>query len=420
MQAVQENSLSHSIASRQSATRDRNETSPPVPAAAAPGEETAGSERSRLHRAASMVSVTNRVRAEDIPRLLEAAGNVIGQLASTETVLRIADINPDSIHVFSRRGRARAEGFVSTLLLNRKGRTALLDGTLNLLDPQSEYLVRQHESPDVIYVWASYTPGLLAAGIERVFDRYDSPHYARADIISTSFTLRGHRAMVNRGFEKGIEHDGRILDQFYILPRSPQTVKTRSPRYATYHPELQPTGIRVVNGFDDMMRMAAVRSAVFIGEQACPYDEEFDGNDLAATHLLAFVDNEPAGCMRIRFFGDFAKMERLAVRKQFRHTRTAFDLVRASVDICRDKGYRRLYGHAREDYLHFWQHFGFHVKENGAPFSFSDHAFVEMLEDIEPSRNAVKLADGPYRIIRPEGAWHVPGPLERSAERGAA
>ena len=39
-----------------------------------------------------------------------------------------------------------------------------------------------------------------------------------------------------------------------------------------------------------------MRSAVYIGEQECPYEEEFDGNDLAATHLIGYVGNEPAGC----------------------------------------------------------------------------------------------------------------------------
>lgn len=373
----------------------------------------------RMNRAAALVSVTNRVDAVDVPHLLEAAGKVIGQLATPETVLRVANINADSIWLFSRRGRSKAEGFVSMLLLTEAGRTALFDGTLNLLDPQQEYLVSQHQQPAAIYIWASYTPGLLAAGLSRVMDRFDSPHYVQADIISTSFTVRGHRAMVRRGFEQGVWHDGKFLDGFYMVPRAPKTLAARLPRYATHDRELRPTGIRVVSGFDDMMRIAAVRSAVFIGEQACPFDEEFDGNDLAATHLLAFVENEPAGCMRLRFFGDFAKLERLAVRKEFRRSTTAFSLVRASVALCKDKGFRRLYGHAREDYLPFWQHFGFKLKENGAPFAFSDHQFVEMVDEIEPSETALSLLDDPYRLIRPEGAWHVPGPLELSAVRSA-
>jgi hypothetical protein len=243
---------------------------------------------------------------------------------SLGTVIRVAERNADSVWLFTRRGRSRPEGFMSALLLNEAGRSALLEGTLNLLDPQDEYLVSQHERPAAIYVWASFTPGVLAAGINRVMDRFDSPHYAEADIISTSFTLRGHRAMVRRGFEQGVWHDGRLVEDFYMIPRRPKTLSARMPSYANHDPVLRPTGIRVVNGFDDMMRVAAVRSAVYIGEQSCPYNEEFDGNDLAATHLLALVDNEPAGCMRLRFFGDFAKLERLAVRREFRTSRTGF------------------------------------------------------------------------------------------------
>lgn len=374
-------------------------------------------EAERMHRAAAMVTVTNRLEQHEVPRLLEAAGNVIGRLASPETVIRIANKNADAVWLFTRRGRNRPEGFMSALLLNEAGRTALFDGSLNLLDPQDEYLVSQHERPAAIYVWASFTPGVLAAGINRVMDRFDSPHYAEADIISTSFTLRGHRAMVRRGFEEGVWHDGRLLKNFYMIPRRPRTLAARQPAYATYDQNLRPTGIKVVTGFEDMMRVAAVRSAVYIGEQTCPYDEEFDGNDLAATHLLALVNKEPAGCMRLRFFGDFAKLERLAVRREFRTSRTAFHLVRASVALCKEKGFRRIYGHARQDYLAFWQHFGFRLKENGAPFAFSDHLFVEMVDDIEPSPTALSLKDDPYRLIRPEGAWHVSGPLEASALR---
>jgi predicted GNAT family N-acyltransferase len=377
----------------------------------------AAQEAARMRRAAALVTVTNRLDRSDVPRLLEAAGKAIGQLAKPETVIRIAEKNPDAIWLFARRGRSRPEGFMSALLLNERGRSALLDGELNLLDPQDEYLVSQHERPAAIYVWASFTPGVLAAGINRVMDRFDSPHYAGADVISTSFTIRGHRAMVRRGFEQGVWHEGRFLKDFYMIPRRPETLAERLPRYATHDSVLRPTGIRVVNGLDDMMRVAAIRSAVYIGEQACPYDEEFDGNDLAATHLLALIDNEPVGCMRIRFFGDFAKLERLAVRKEYRRSRTAFDLVRASVALCKEKGYSRIYGHAREDYVPFWQSFGFKLKQNGAPFAFSDQVFVEMIDEIEPSSTALSLKDDPYRLIRPEGHWHQPGPLELSAAR---
>ena len=49
---------------------------------------------------------------------------------------------------------------------------------------------------------------------------------------------------------------------------------------------------------DEMARVIALRSAVYIGEQGCPFEEEFDGNDFSATHLICHKGNEPVGCMR--------------------------------------------------------------------------------------------------------------------------
>src|SRR3954454_23156574 len=103
-----------------------------------------------------------------------------------------------------------------------------------------------------------------------------------------------------------------------------------------------------------MMRVMSIRSAVYIAEQLCPYNEEFDGNDFSATHLIGYVGNEPAACLRVRYFADFAKIERLAVRKEYRKSRLPFQLVRAAIELCRVKGYRRLYGHAQKRLANFW------------------------------------------------------------------
>jgi predicted GNAT family N-acyltransferase len=376
-------------------------------------------DKDMLSRAAAAVQVNNRVELADIERLLPKAAAVIGQLARPETVMRIARKNADAVWLYSRRS-APAEGFQAVLLLNDAGRDALFTGTLNLLDPPDEYLVTQAESPAVIYIWASFLPGILAVGLPRLMDHFSSPRYASADFVSTSATLRGARSMEVYGFTKGVIFRGVEQPDLYILTRS-DTFRPKVPRYDTYDPARAPTGITVARGADDLMKVAAVRSAVFLGEQACPYGEEFDGNDYAATHLLAYIDGEPAGCMRIRFFADFAKLERLAVRREFRISSVSFDLVRASVALCHAKGFRRLYGHARKDLLPFWQRFGFRVRGNGQPFRFSDHEFVEMIDEREPiSESAVSLDDGPYRIIRPEGRWHIPGILEQSAAREPA
>src|SRR6202045_5077216 len=96
--------------------------------------------------------------------------------------------------------------------------------------------------------------------------------------------------------------------------------------------------IRMARSFDDLLMVYSVRSAVYIAEQECPFAEEFDGNDHCATHLIGFVNDEPAGCIRIRFFYDFAKIEGLAVLKRFRKSMLASDLVLAGIDHVRRKG----------------------------------------------------------------------------------
>src|SRR5579885_1371181 len=81
--------------------------------------------------------------------------------------------------------------------------------------------------------------------------------------------------------------------------------------------------IRVARTLDDLLMVFTIRAAVYMAEQGCPFAEEFDGNDHCANHFLGFVDGEPAGCLRARFFGSFAKLERLAVRKDYRRSSLA-------------------------------------------------------------------------------------------------
>ncbi len=178
------------------------------------------------------------------------------------------------------------------------------------------------------------------------------------------------------------------------------------------------TTIKIAHGIEEIMRAFAVRAAVFMAEQSCPYDEEFDGNDFTATQLLGIVDGEPAATMRIRYFADFAKPERLAVRREFRGTGVAGELVEFAVELCRQKGYRKLYGHAQERLMPFWERFGFRAMRT-AEFVFSDHRYFEIECDLEPHPDPIALGKDPLVIVRPEGAWEEPGILDRSSARPA-
>jgi predicted GNAT family N-acyltransferase len=177
--------------------------------------------------------------------------------------------------------------------------------------------------------------------------------------------------------------------------------------------------VSMVRTLDDFMAMVTVRSLVYVGEQCCPYVEEFDGNDLSgATHLIARIDGEPVGAMRMRWFADFAKIERVAVRQDRRTGRVAAALVRMALDLAARKGYRKVLGHIQARLLRYWQRTA-DVKLRAARprFEFSDYEYVEIERDLEPPANAIGLETPAMVLLRPEGDWDRPGVLDLSQQR---
>lgn len=176
--------------------------------------------------------------------------------------------------------------------------------------------------------------------------------------------------------------------------------------------------IKIARTINDLMMVTSIRSAVYLAEQDCPYEEEFDGNDLVAAHFIAYFGKEPVACLRTRFFADFAKVERLAVRHQYRRSTVAFRLVRESVKFLKRKGYRRIYGQAQTRLVDFWGRFGAKPLRHNRPIVFSDFSYTEMVLDMEADPNAITMDSDPYVIIRPEGDWDSPGVLDNSYVRG--
>jgi predicted GNAT family N-acyltransferase len=341
-------------------------------------------------------------------------------LAETSEILRIFRYDSDSLITVVRKTKFDpaapvGEGLIAFLPLNFLGLQHLALGTFNAVAPDIRLLAKPNERPAAIYLWLVFAPGPLAAGIAFLMERLSSDRYAGLHIYTRPATEAGHRYIQALGFTQGTKvGDIESPPNVWIFERKLQT-----PLYDTYVPNAgsHDIGITVARTVEDMLRVAAIRNAVYIGEQECPFDEEYDGNDLSGTHLIAYMGNEPIGCLRLRFFADFAKIERLAVRKEFRKSQAAFQLVRASFKFCQKKGFRRIYAHSQERLVDFWVRFGFQVMEHGRQFVFSDFDYVEMVTELAPDPSALKLGNDPYILIRPEGRWHLPGVLERSAGR---
>jgi predicted GNAT family N-acyltransferase len=358
--------------------------------------------------------------AAQVEALMAKARAEIPGMTDTATICSVWEHNPYSIWAISRKHRYNAanpvgEGFIAFLFLKKPALLQLATNTLNTAHPDLGLVTKPGERPAGIYIWATFAPGILAGAVALLLEKLQVPEYAGVDLFTRPNTPAGFRFNEALGLKKGAKIGPLYAPHLYTFPRAPQT----RPLYDSYRPDAgsRELSVKVAHSFEDLMRVASLRSAVYIGEQECPYEEEFDGNDLAATHLIGYVGQEPAGCLRIRYFADFAKVERLAVRKEFRNTRLAFQLVRAGIQLCQRKGYRRLYGHSQKRLVNFWGRFGFKPIEGAKEFVFSDFDYVEIVAEIERDPEAITIGADPYVMIRPEGQWHKPGVLERSSGR---
>lgn len=354
-------------------------------------------------------------------RLLAKARLSIPGFGKTETILNVLHQQLGEIHAIARKPRsgeaAVAEGFVLILLLNEIGLLQLALGAFNGPDPDLRLLAKPHERPAGIYIWGLFAPGPLAPGVALFMQEMLAPRYAGVNFYSRPNTEVGRRFNETVGLTQGVQVGPIDAPNIWVFQRKPPV-----PLYDSYVPGADPKdiGITVARTLEDMMRVASIRNVVYMGEQECPYYEEYDGNDLSATHLIAYMGDEPIGCLRLRFFADFAKLERLAIRKEFRKSRAAFQLVRAAFKFCQKKGYGKIYAHSQTRLVDFWKRFGFQVLEGGKSFVFSGYDYVEVVAEIERDAKAVAIGDDPYMIIRPEGRWHLPGVLELSALHATA
>jgi predicted GNAT family N-acyltransferase len=359
----------------------------------------------------------------DIDSALGRARIDLPGLADIDVVNRVVSHNPDSLWAISRRQGFNAadpsiDGFIAFLMLNKEGLRQLIAGTFDASNPDPSLLTPQNRKPAAVYLWAMWARNGLVAGIPLAFEKMWTPTYRDADIFARAVTPDGQRLLETMGFQRGAAFEALTNPDLHIFKRNGGG-KTIIPSYDRYQGEARGREISVTmaRSIEDLMRVISVRSAVYIAEQECPYLEEFDGNDFCSTHLLGYIGNEPAGCIRIRYFADFAKVERLAVRKEFRKTRLSFQLVRAAIDLCKVKGYQRLYGHAQKRLVNFWSMFGFEEFEGGQDLVFSDFDYVEMQMKTDKHPGAITIGVDPYVIIRPEGRWHLPGVLEHSKSR---
>ena len=116
--------------------------------------------------------------------------------------------------------------------------------------------------------------------------------------------------------------------------------------------------IEVVSWQQAEQDLRAIRTPVFIKEQAVAPDFEWDEIDQVAVHLLATQNNEPIACLRII---DYHKIGRMAVLKEFRGNGLGAILLLEAVKICKAHGSKTVHLSAQTHAIGFYEKCGFKV-----------------------------------------------------------
>lgn len=108
---------------------------------------------------------------------------------------------------------------------------------------------------------------------------------------------------------------------------------------------------------EELEKVFAIRRIVFVDEQGCPPELEWENEDVSH-HFLALSDHQPCGACRWRKTDNGYKLERFAVLKKFRGQGVGRALIATALDdLPSDANY--IYLNSQLDAMSLYAKFGF-------------------------------------------------------------
>ena len=119
--------------------------------------------------------------------------------------------------------------------------------------------------------------------------------------------------------------------------------------------------ITLVNYSEETQGIEQIRRRVFHEEQNIDEELEFDGLDETSEHLLAYLNQEPIGTLRIREVNQkIVKIERLAVLATARNQGIGRKLMEYAIALITEKNqYEQIVIHVQYHLKNFYQSFSF-------------------------------------------------------------
>ena len=120
---------------------------------------------------------------------------------------------------------------------------------------------------------------------------------------------------------------------------------------------MQKFSIKQVEWTDNLDVLRGIRTVVFVEEQNVPQEEEWDGRDDTAIHVLAMTpDGKPVGTARLL---DSGQIGRMAVLRDYRNHGIGGSMLNQLVKIAAENNIGNLFLNSQFDAIPFYKKFGF-------------------------------------------------------------
>ncbi|MGF3554706.1 MAG: GNAT family N-acetyltransferase [Thermoplasmatota archaeon] len=138
--------------------------------------------------------------------------------------------------------------------------------------------------------------------------------------------------------------------------------------------------IKIVKSKNEFNEILNIRETVFIKEQNVPKEIEMDDFDKESELFIVYLKNKPIGCARIRKINDYAKLERIAILKEYRGKGYGKALTNFLIGYCKKKGFKKIKLHSQVYVANFYKKLGF--KTIGKKFLEADIEHIQMIKTI--------------------------------------
>ena len=134
--------------------------------------------------------------------------------------------------------------------------------------------------------------------------------------------------------------------------------------------------IKLVKNNNELNQVYKIREIIFSREQGVSRNLERDIFDGVAKHVIVLSKNNPIGCARMRFVNGKAKLERIALLKNYRGKGIGKKVIDYLIKYSKTKKVKKIFMNSQYYLKNYYTKFGF--EPIGKPFMEAGIKYIKM------------------------------------------